>query len=69
VLVHLCYVLPPPAAHIYQGMRPGTMQRVLAQRAMFEKELRAHLVELVFHQQQLKGWLKTVRLLWPGVGV
>ena len=60
VLVHLCYVLPPPACYIYRDMKPNRMQRVLAQRAMLEKALRGHLVELVHQDQQLQRWLKTV---------
>lgn len=58
--MHLCYELPAPACHIYRDMKTRRMQQVLAQRALLEKELRAHLSELVFHQQQIKGWLNTV---------
>jgi hypothetical protein len=61
VLVHLCFVLPAPACYIYRDMRPTTMQRVLAQRAQLEKQLRVHLAELVFAQQQLQVWVKQVR--------
>jgi len=60
--VHLCYVLPPPACYIYRDMRPSKMQRVLAQRAMLEKELRGHLTELLHQQQQIRGWLNMVRI-------
>lgn len=63
VLVRLCYVLPAPACYIYRDMRPGTMQRVLAQRAALEKQLRGHLVELVWLQQQVQGWVKQVRVV------
>jgi hypothetical protein len=63
VLVHLCYVLPAPACHIYRDMKPGRMQQVLAQRAMLEKELRGHLVELVYQQQLIQGWLKAVSFI------
>jgi hypothetical protein len=41
-------------------MKPSRMQRVLAQRAILEKALRGHLVELVHKEQQLQRWLKTV---------
>lgn len=58
--MRLCYVLPPPACYIYRDMRPSKMQRLLAQRAMLEKELRGHLVELVHSQQQIRGWVNTV---------
>lgn len=58
--MHLCYELPAPACHIYRDMKTRRMQQVLAQRALLEKELRVHLSELVFHQQQIKGWLNTV---------
>jgi hypothetical protein len=36
------------------------MQKVLAQRAMLEKDLRGHLVELVHQQQQIRSWLNMV---------
>jgi hypothetical protein len=67
VLVHLCYILPAPACHIYRDMTAGRMQKVLAQRAMLEKDLRAHLVELVHQQQQIRGWLSMVSGIY-GVG-
>jgi hypothetical protein len=41
-------------------MKPNRMQRVLAQRAMLEKALRGHLVELVHQEQQLQRWMKSV---------
>jgi hypothetical protein len=69
VLVHLCFVLPQPACFIYQGMKPGTMQKVLAQRGGLEKGLRQHLSELVFVQQQLRAWVKQVRARGACLGV
>ncbi|KAF8058412.1 hypothetical protein HT031_005536 [Scenedesmus sp. PABB004] len=56
-LVHLCYVLPAPACHIYREMRAGTMQATLAQRGVVEKALRAALAELEWQQQRLEALL------------
>lgn len=61
VLVHLCYCLPPPACYIYRDMRAGTMQGVLAQRAMLEKAVRQCLLDFMWQQKRLRGWLDTVR--------
>jgi hypothetical protein len=60
VLVQLCFCLPPPACYVYRDMRAGTMQGVLAQRAMLEKAVRAGLVELEWQARRLRGWLDTV---------
>jgi hypothetical protein len=60
VLVQLCFCLPPPACYVYRDMRAGTMQGVLAQRAMLEKAVRAGLVELEWQARRMRGWLDTV---------
>ncbi|KAF6253450.1 hypothetical protein COO60DRAFT_1703798 [Scenedesmus sp. NREL 46B-D3] len=60
VLVRLCFCLPRPACYVYRDMRAGTMQGVLAQRAMLEKAVRAGLVELEWQARRLRGWLDVV---------
>ena len=61
VLIHLCYCLPPPACYIYRDMRAGTMQGVLAQRAVFEKCVRECMMDLLWQQKRLRDWLDMVR--------
>lgn len=60
MLVRLCFCLPRPACYVYRDMRAGTMQGVLAQRAMLEKAVRAGLVELEWQARRLRGWLDVV---------